>query len=201
VRGELCAEAIRLTRVLHEVMPDEPEATALLALMLLIDSRREARTDPEGRMLLLSEQDRSHWGTEKIDEGLELARTAAASGPRPYVIQALIAAEHARAAESADTDWPRIVRLYAWLAELAPSPVVELNRAVAVAMADGPEAGLALIEEIEGLDAYGPFHTARADLLRRLGRAEAAAAYERAIELAGNPVEREFLERRLAELD
>jgi RNA polymerase sigma-70 factor (ECF subfamily) len=116
------------------------------------------------------------------------------------VIQALIAAEHSRAARAGDTDWPRIVRLYAWLAEVAPSPVVELNRAVAVAMADGPDAGLELIDRIQGLDGYGPYHSARADLLRRLDDERAADAYGRAIELAGNPVEREFLERRRAEL-
>jgi RNA polymerase sigma-70 factor, ECF subfamily len=199
-RGDLCAEAIRLARVLHEVMPREPEATALLALMLLHDSRRDARTDAEGRLVLLADQDRTRWDRAKIDEGHELAAAAALGGPRPYTLQALIAAEHSRAGAPADTDWPRIVRLYSWLAQIAPSPVVELNRAVAVAMADGPEAGLALIDEIEGLDSYGPYHTAKADLLRRSGSAEAAPAYERAIELASNPVEREFLERRLSEL-
>jgi RNA polymerase sigma-70 factor (ECF subfamily) len=199
VRAELCAEAIRLARVLVEVMPDEPEAEALLALMLLTDARRPARTDADGGMVLLEDQDRSLWNRERIAEGLALAAEARLSGPRPYVIQAAIAAEHAQAATAAETDWPRIVNLYAWLAELAPSPVVELNRGVAVAMAVGPEAGLALIDAIEGLDDYGPYHVARADLLRRLGRPD-AAAYERAIELAANPVERAFLERRLAEL-
>jgi RNA polymerase sigma-70 factor (ECF subfamily) len=200
VRGELCAEAIRLARVLREVIPGEPDPAALLALMLLTDSRREARTDAAGRMVLLEDQDRSRWDREKIDEGLRLARLAAAAGPRPYAIQALIAAEHSRAERADDTDWPRIARLYAWLSEVAPSPVVDLNRAVAVAMAEGPEAGLKLLDAVEGLDAYGPYHTARADLLRRLGDERAASAYERAIELAGNPVEREFLERRLTEL-
>jgi RNA polymerase sigma-70 factor (ECF subfamily) len=201
VRGELCAEAIRLTRVLHEVMPGEPEVAALLALMLLTDARRGARTDAAGALVLLADQDRSLWDSERIAEGLELATRARAWGPSPYVIQAGIAAEHARAGDPAETDWQRIVRLYAWLAELAPSPVVELNRAVAVAMATDPQAGLDLIDAIEGLDAYGPYHVARADLLRRLDRPEAAAAYERAIELAANPVERGFLERRLAALD
>jgi RNA polymerase sigma-70 factor, ECF subfamily len=201
VRGELCAEAIRLTRVLREVMPGEPEVSALLALMLLTDARRGARTDAAGELVLLADQDRSLWDSERISEGLELASRARAFGPSPYVIQAAIAAEHARADDPADTDWPRIVRLYGWLAEVAPSPVVELNRAVAVAMATDPQAGLELIDAIEGLDAYGPYHTARADLLRRLGSPEAAGAYGRAIELAGNPVERAFLERRLRGLD
>jgi RNA polymerase sigma-70 factor, ECF subfamily len=200
VRGELCAEAIRLGRVLRGFMPEQPDVTALLALMLLADSRREARTDAAGEMVLLEDQDRSTWDREKIEEGLRLARSAAAAGPRPYVIQALIAAEHSRAERAADTDWARIARLYAWLAELAPSPVVELNRAVAVAMSEGPETGLELIDRIDGLDGYGPYHVARADLLRRLGSDDAGAAYERAIELAGNPVEREFLERRRRQL-
>jgi RNA polymerase sigma-70 factor (ECF subfamily) len=138
VRGELCAEAIRLARVLVEVMPSEPEPTALLALMLLHDSRRAARTGPEGELVLLADQDRSRWDAAQIAEGLALVRRARAWGPRPYVLQALIAAEHARAPTAGDTDWERIVRLYAWLAALDPSPVVELNRAVAVAMARGP---------------------------------------------------------------
>jgi RNA polymerase sigma-70 factor, ECF subfamily len=200
VRAELCGEAIRLARVLREVMPREPEVTALLALMLLADSRREARTDADGRLVLLADQDRGKWDRAKIEEGLELAAGAAIGGPRPYTLQAMIAAEHSKAPTADDTDWPQIVRLYDWLAQVAPSPVVDLNRAVAVAMAEDPAAGLALIDGIEGLDAYGPYHTARADLLRRLGRPEAASAYERAIELAGNPIEREFLERRRAEL-
>jgi RNA polymerase sigma-70 factor, ECF subfamily len=199
-RADLCAEAIRLCRVLEEGVPAEPEVTALLALMLLTDARRAARTDAAGELVLLTDQDRSRWDHERIAEGLELAERARASGPSPYVIQAAIAAEHSRAADPDATDWERIVRLYAWLAELAPSPVVELNRAVAVAMADGPAAGLELIDGIDGLHAYGPYHAARADLLRRLGRPHAAAAYGRAIELAGNPVERAYLQRRLAEL-
>ncbi|MDX6583686.1 MAG: polymerase sigma-70 factor, subfamily [Solirubrobacterales bacterium] len=200
VRAELCVEAIRLARVLVAVMPDEPEAKGLLALMLLTDARRPARTDAAGEMVLLSDQDRSLWDSERIAEGLELSVAARAGGPRPYVVQAAIAAEHAVADDAGDTNWPRIVSLYGWLAELTPSPVIELNRAVAMAMADGPDAGLELIERLEGLDGYGPYHVARADLLRRLGRPEAAAAYERAIELAANPVERGFLERRLAEV-
>ena len=131
---------------------------------------------------------------------MALARVARAAGPRPYTLQALIAAEHSRAPTAEETDWARIARLYAWLAEISPSPVVELNSAVAVAMAAGPAEGLARIEELEGLERYGPYHVARADLLRRLGRPEAREAYGRAIELAANPVERDFLERRLAEV-
>jgi RNA polymerase sigma-70 factor, ECF subfamily len=200
VRAELCAEAIRLARVLVAVMPDEPEAKGLLALMLLTDARRPARTDAAGEMVLLGDQDRTRWDRDRIGEGLALSTEARAAGPSTYVVQAAIAAEHARAADAADTNWPRIVSLYGWLAELTPSPVVELNRAVAVAMADGPEAGLELIDELSELDGYGPYHVARADLLWRLGRPEASAAYERAIELAANPVERAFLERRLAQI-
>ena len=199
-RAELSAEAIRLARVLIEVMPDEPEAKGLLALMLLTDARRPARTDAAGEMVLLADQDRSLWDRDRIDEGLNAYAAARVAGPSLYVVQAAIAAEHARAADAADTNWRRIVSLYGWLATLAPSPVVELNRAVAVAMADGPEAGLVLIDGIAELDDYGPYHVARADLLRRLGSADAAPAYERAIELAANPVERAFLERRLAEV-
>jgi RNA polymerase sigma-70 factor, ECF subfamily len=200
VRGELCADAIRLARVLHEVMPRESEVTALLALMLLHDSRREARTDAAGELVLLDEQDRALWDAEQIAEGLALAAEARGAGPRRYVIQAAIAAEHSRAPRASATDWSRIVRLYGWLAELDPSPVIELNRAVAVAMAEGSVAGLELIDSISGLDDYGPYHAARADLLRRLGRPEAADAYERATELAANPVERAYLQRRLAAL-
>jgi RNA polymerase sigma-70 factor (ECF subfamily) len=199
-RAELSAEAIRLARVLAEVMPDAPEAKGLLALMLLTDARRPARTDAAGEMVLLADQDRSLWDRERIAEGLQVYAAARVSGPSLYVVQAAIAAEHARAEAAADTNWPRIVSLYGWLSTLAPSPVVELNRAVAVAMADGPQAGLDLIDRIDELDDYGPYHVARADLLRRLGRPEASAAYGRAIELAANPVERGFLEGRLAEV-
>jgi RNA polymerase sigma-70 factor (ECF subfamily) len=200
LRTELCDEAIRLALVLRELMPTEPEVAALLALMLLHDSRRAARTDADGELVLLDLQDRSLWDRERIAEGLALVDEARRAGPRPYVVQASIVAEHSRAERPEDTDWERIVRLYAWLAELDPSPVIELNRAVAVAMADGPAAGLELVEGIQGLDDYGPYHAARADLLRRLGRPEAAGAYERATELAANPVERAFLERRRAAL-
>jgi RNA polymerase sigma-70 factor (ECF subfamily) len=173
---------------------------ALLALMLLHNSRRDARIDAEGRLVLLADQERSLWDRGAIEEGLALARLASAAGPRPYTLEALIAAEHSRASTAEETDWDRIARLYAWLAEISPSPVVELNRAVAVAMAAGPAEGLARIEALAGLDGYGPYHVARADLLRRLGRPQAREAYRRAIELAANPVEREFLERRLAEV-
>jgi RNA polymerase sigma-70 factor, ECF subfamily len=190
VRRELCAEAIRLGRLLVELMPGRPEPRGLLALMLLHHARRDARVDAEGRLVLLSDQDRSLWHADEIEEGRSLA---AAAAPDRYGLQAAIAAEHV-----ADvTDWGRVAVLYARLAALDPSPVIELNRAVAVAMADGPEAGLVLIDAIGGLGGYHLLHSARADLLRRLGRAEdARAAYERALELAVNPVERDFLERR-----
>ncbi len=202
VRTELSGEAIRLARILVTMLPREPEARGLLALMLLTDARRGARLDAGGEIVLLEDQDRSLWDAEKIEQGLELSREAAADGPvGPYTVQARIAATHAEAARADETDWDRIVRLYAWLGELSPSPVIELNRAVAVTMRDGPEAGLALIEAIEGLDEYHPRHAARADLLRRLGRnAEAVEAYERALEQVGNPVERRHIERRLASL-
>ena len=191
VRRELCAEAIRLGRLLVELMPERPEPRGLLALMLLHHARRDARVDAEGRLVLLSDQDRSLWREDEIEEG---RAHAAAAAPDRYGLQAAIAAEHVAAA----TDWSHVAALYARLAALDPSPVIELNRAVAVAMAEGPERGLALIDAIAGLDAYHLLHSARADLLRRLGRTEdARAAYERALELAANPVERAFLERRL----
>jgi RNA polymerase sigma-70 factor, ECF subfamily len=202
VRIELSGEAIRLTRVLVSMLPREPEARGLLALMLLTDARRAARVDEVGDLVLLEDQDRQLWDRELIAEGLVLAQEAAASGPvGPYTVQARIAAVHDEAASAEETDWPRIARLYAWLAELAPSPVVELNRAVAVAMCEGPERGLELIDAIEGLDEYQPLHSARADLLRRLDRRdEAAKSYARALELTANPVERRFLQRRLSAL-
>jgi RNA polymerase sigma-70 factor (ECF subfamily) len=202
VRTELSGEAIRLARALVAMLPREAEVSGLLALMLLTDARRPARLDRHGEIVLLEDQDRSLWDAARIAEGLDLSRRAAAGGPGgPYTIQARIAAVHAEAARAEETDWARIVRLYEWHAAIAPSPIVELNLAVAVAMRDGPEPGLASIDAIEGLDDYHPLHGARADLLRRLGReAEAADAYERALALAPNPVERRFLERRLAEL-
>jgi RNA polymerase sigma-70 factor (ECF subfamily) len=201
VRRELVAEAIRLTRVLVHLMPDEPEALALLALMLLQDSRREARVSARGELVLLEGQDRSLWDRDEIEEGLALVRRALRGSRGPYALQAAIASLHAEAETAEATDWPQIAALYGTLARVAPGPVVELNRAVAVAMADGLEAGLDLIDRIEGLDAYHLFHSARADLLRRLGRTgEAAAAYERALQLATNAIERRFLRRRLHEL-
>ncbi len=205
IRRELCAEAIRLGGILAVLMPDEPEALGLLALMLLQDSRREARVDPEGELVLLSDQDRGLWDRGEIESGLGLVeRAAALRPPGPYTLQAMIAAEHARAERADRTDWARIAELYRLLAEIQPSPVVELNRAVAVAMAEGPERGLALIDDgdlADQLEGYHLFWSARADLLRRLGRArEAGEAYRRALELARNPVERAFLERRLDEV-
>jgi RNA polymerase sigma-70 factor, ECF subfamily len=201
VRTELSGEAIRLARVLAAMLPGEAEARGLLALMLLTDARRPARLDPAGELVLLEDQDRSLWDRGRIEEGLALSREAAAGGPGgPYTVQARIGAAHAEAASAEETDWARIARLYEWLAEFTPGPVVELNRAAAVAMRDGPQAGLDLIAAIEGLDDYHPLHGARAELLRRLGRdAEAAEAYERALELAPNAVERRFIERRLAQ--
>jgi RNA polymerase sigma-70 factor (ECF subfamily) len=203
VRTELCDEAIRLARVLRGLMPDEPEAAGLLALMLLKHSRREARTDELGDLVLLEEQDRARWDHDMIDEGLALLdATLAARRPGPYQLQAAIASLHAGAPRPEDTDWPQIAAIYGRLVQATPTPVVELNRAVAVAMADGPARGLALVDELEGeLDGYHLFHAARADLLRRLERREeAAAAYRRALDLVANPNERTYLERRLAEV-
>ena len=200
VRRELCDEAIRLGRVLATLTPAESEVLGLLALMLLHHSRRDARLDASGDIVLLEEQDRSLWRRDELEEGLQLAERAGAAAP--YAIQAAIAAEHARAARADATDWHRIVALYDRLEQVAPSAVVTLNRAVAVAMAYGPERGLHIVDELGGrgeLADYRLLHSARADLLRRLGReAEAASAYARALELATNPVERRFLERRLA---
>jgi RNA polymerase sigma-70 factor, ECF subfamily len=197
VRRDLCDEAIRLTRLLRTLMPDEGEVRGLLALMLLHHSRRDARVDECGELVLLEDQDRSLWHAEEIEEGAALVSASRWHGP--YTLQAAIAAQHA----SPHTDWSRVAELYGQLAELAPSPVIELNRAVAVAMANGPAAGLAEIDLLEDgrLGGYHLFHAARADLLRRLGRdEEAVAAYRRARELTANPIERSFLERRLDEL-
>jgi RNA polymerase sigma-70 factor (ECF subfamily) len=205
VRGELSAEAIRLARVLASLMPDEPEVLGLLALMLLHDARREARTAPDGQLVLLEDQDRSRWDQARIEEGRALLdRAIRMRRVGTYQLQAAIASLH-DAADTADaTDWPQIAALYRVLGEMVPSPVVELNRAVAVAMADGPAAGLILVErlvEAGELDAYPYLHAARADLLRRLDRrAEAAAAYRSALELTANGAERTFLEGRLREL-
>jgi len=203
IRRELSAEAIRLARVLCALMPDEPEALALLALMRLHDSRRAARVGADGRLVLLDDQDRSAWDRDAIAEGLALADRALAAGrPGRYALQAAIAAEHARAASAAATDWAAIVRAYDGLAAIDPSPVIALNRAVAVAMASGPQAGLALADEqADALAKYHLLHATRADLLRRLGRTgEARAAYERALSLAAVPEERAFLRERLASL-
>jgi RNA polymerase sigma-70 factor (ECF subfamily) len=205
VRRELSGEAIRLASTLSRLMPDEPEALGLLALMLLQDSRREARVDDVGDLVLLEDQDRSLWDRREIETGLGLLERAFRLEPAgPYTLQAAIAAEHARAASPAETDWPRIVSIYELLASAQSSPVIELNRAAAVAMAEGPERGLELMDDpelAEPLDDYQPFWSARADLLRRAGRTgEAGEAYRRALGLAANPVERRFLERRLAEL-
>jgi RNA polymerase sigma-70 factor, ECF subfamily len=202
VRRELCDEAIRLARVLVALMPDEGDAIGLLALMLLHHSRRDARLDERGEMVLLEDQDRSLWRRDEIAEGIALARRSGTRGP--YGLQAAIAAEHALAPTAEAVNWPAIAALYERLAAVSPSPIVDLNRAVAVAMAEGPERGLELLDELSGaaeLRRYHLFHSVRADLLRRLGRdEEAAAAYRRARELVANPVERAFLERRLAEL-
>jgi RNA polymerase sigma-70 factor (ECF subfamily) len=201
IRRELCAEAIRLARLVARLMPSEPEPLGLLALMLLHDSRRDARTDADGALVTLEDQDRSRWDREQIAEGLAALRAAFARGVvSTYTLEAAIAAEHARARTAEATNWARIVTLYERLLALRPSPVIELNHAVAVAMRDGPEAGLKRIREIGGLDDYHHLHAARADLLRRAGRfAEAVAAYRSALELAANPIERDYLERRLRE--
>jgi RNA polymerase sigma-70 factor (ECF subfamily) len=203
-RHDLSSEAISLGRLLVELLP-QPEALALLALMLLHDSRRAARTSPSGDLVLLENQDRSLWNRDYITEGLALVeRALAARQVGPYTIQAAIAAVHATAPNAAATDWTQIVALYDLLARAEPSPVVELNRAVAVAMRDGPAAGLNLIDAIlarGNLANYHLAHAARADLCRRLGRTtEARSAYERALSLAEQEPERRFLERRLAEL-
>jgi RNA polymerase sigma-70 factor (ECF subfamily) len=201
-RVELSGEAIRLCRLVVELLPGEPEAKGLLALMLLNDSRRRARIDAAGRAVPLEDQDRRLWDRERIVEGLELSEQAAAAGPvGPYTVQARIAAAHAGAERAEDTDWGRIVRLYEWLERVAPGPVVKLNRGAALAMSEGPERGLALIEETDGLEEYRPLHAARADLLRRLGRdREAAEAYARALEIPGNEVETAYLEQRLEDV-
>ena len=205
VRPELSAEAIRLTRLLAALMPGEPETTGLLALMLLQDSRRAVRTDDSGAPVPLAEQDRDRWNRAAIEEALRiLASIPGGKQPGPYRIQAQIAACHARAAQPEDTGWAAIARLYAELAALAPSPVVELNRAVAVGMADGPAAGLAIVDDLAAsgqLTGYHLLPAVRADLLRRLDRpAEAAQAYRAAIDQAGTEPERHYLKRRLAEI-
>ena len=204
-RNDLAAEAIRLGRLVRLLMAPHPpgEATALLALMLLQDSRRDARRDEAGDLVLLDEQDRTRWDREQIAEALPLVDEALRDGPGPYGIQAAIAAVHCRASRPEETDWPQIVRLYDLLERLQPSPIVSLNRAVAVAMAEGPRSGLAIVDALDAsgaLDGYYLLHATRADLLRRVGSTEEAAeSYSRALELATNESERRYLARRLRE--
>jgi RNA polymerase sigma-70 factor, ECF subfamily len=204
VRHELCAEAIRLARLLHALLPEpEPELDALLALMLLHDSRRSARVNAGGEMVLLAEQDRTRWNRAQIDEGCALVKSVFQGGPiGPYAIEAAIAALHASAPCAEETDWRQISALYGRLFTLHRSPVVALNRAAALSMAEGPQVALPLVDALQSsLEDYHLWHATRADLLRRLGRkAEAVSAYHRALELAQNEVERKFLNRRLAEL-
>jgi RNA polymerase sigma-70 factor, ECF subfamily len=202
LRVELCEEAIWLVRVVDRLMPAEAETMGLLSLMLLQHSRRHARVDGRGDLVLLEDQDRARWDQEMIDEGLALIDAAVEiRRPGPYQVQAAIAALHARAPRPEDTDWPQIATLYRGLKAMWPTPVIELNRAVAVAMADGPDAGLALMDPLaDELDRFHLFHAARADLLRRSGRTkEAKLAYRRALDLVTNPVERKYLMRRVKE--
>jgi RNA polymerase sigma-70 factor, ECF subfamily len=207
VRTDLCAEAIRLGRLLHTLMaPDPPtEATALLALMLLQDSRREARFDSAGNLVVLEEQDRGLWNKQQIDEALPLVEESLRGGPGPYALQAAIAALHCQAARAEDTDWPQILELYNFLERIQPSPIVSLNRAVAVAMVDGPRPALAIIDALTESGALGDYHllhAAKADLLRRLGSsAEAAESYTRALALVTNESERRYLQRRLRQVN
>jgi RNA polymerase sigma-70 factor, ECF subfamily len=201
-RGDLCREAIRLCRVLVELLPPHAEALGLLALLLLHDSRRESRLNAAGDLVLLEDQDRSRWNQTQIREGIAtLDEALRLRDPGPYQVQAAISALHSEAAAPDATDWPQIVALYHTLAIMLPSPVVEVNRAVAVAMAQSPAAGLVLLHRIKGMDDYYPYHAARADLLRRTNQREAAAdAYERALALCQNAAERAYLRRRLDEL-
>jgi RNA polymerase sigma-70 factor (ECF subfamily) len=205
LRPDLSAEAIRLGRTLVELMPDEPDALGLLALLLLQDARRDTRVDADGELVLLEDQDRSRWDADEISEGRALLdRALRRARPGPYQVQAAIAACHAVAPEPSATDWHEIALLYRELVRMTGSPVVELNRAVAVAMADGPAAGLPLVDALDAtgeLDGYQYLHATRADLLRRLERpGEARDAYVRARALAATDAERRFLDRRLAEL-
>jgi RNA polymerase sigma-70 factor (ECF subfamily) len=199
VREDLCAEAIRLGRLLVELMPDEPESMGLLALMLLAESRRAARTTPDGGLVLLADQDRGLWDRDLIAEGQDIVRRCLhRDQPGPYQIQAAINAVHSDAPTPAATDWSQILRLYDRLFSLTPSPVVALNRAVAVAEVDGPRSALTLVEDLD-LDGYHLFHAIRADLLRRLDRLdEAAEEYARALELTGNEAEKTFYRSRLS---
>ncbi|MFC4604270.1 RNA polymerase sigma factor [Rhodococcus kronopolitis] len=205
-RLDLAEEAIRLARILRRLLPDEREVAGLLALLLLVHARRDARTDPAGELVLLDDQDRGRWDRAMIDEGTALVLVALTGGPPgPYGVQAAIAALHDEATGVAGTDWPQVVALYDVLLTLTPSPVVALNRAVAVAMRDGPQAGLTLLDDLADeprLREHHPYPAARADLLRRLGRfAEAAAAYRRALELVRTAPERAHLRRRLDEVE
>jgi RNA polymerase sigma-70 factor (ECF subfamily) len=201
-RRELCGEAIRLGRILVALLPQSAEAHGLLALMMLHDSRREARLNAAGELVLLDEQDRARWDGAKIGEGTAvLDQALTLHDPGPYQVQAAISALHATAATAEATDWPQIAALYNTLAMMTPSPVIEVNRAAAVAMGQGPAAGLALLHRIEGAADFYPYHVARADLLRRTNQREAAAdAYERALALCGNSAERAYLQRRLDEM-
>jgi RNA polymerase sigma-70 factor (ECF subfamily) len=200
VRHDLCDEAIRLGRLLAELMPDESDVLGLLALLLLHDARRVTRADETGALVVLGDQDRTRWDHEQIAEGVALVERALRRGLGPYQLQAAIAALHAEAPTADATDWPQIAALYGELTQLDDSPVVALNRAVAIAMAEGPDVGLALVDVLDpALGGMHLFHSTRGYLLHRLGRdAEAAEAYEQAIRLAGNDAERDFLERRLA---
>jgi RNA polymerase sigma-70 factor (ECF subfamily) len=206
VRADLCAEAIRLGRLLRTLLEPKPpaETTALVALMLFHDSRREARLDEDNNLVVLEEQDRTLWNRPQIDEALALVAEALRSEPGPFAIEAAIASEHCKAARPEDTNWSQIVNLYDLLSEVMPSPIVSLNRAVAIAMARGPRPALELIDELAAsgeLEDYHLLHAARADMLRRLGDNEAAAkSYEAALKLATNDNERRFLERRLGEM-
>jgi RNA polymerase sigma-70 factor, ECF subfamily len=206
LRTDLCAEAVRLGRLVKALMSPQPppEVTALVALMLLHDARRDARIDDAGDLVVLEEQDRSRWNQRQIAEALPLVTEAFRGGPGPYALQAAIAAQHCQAARAEDTDWPQIVRLYDLLERVQPSPVVTLNRAVAVAMAEGPRPALAIVDALAAagdLDNYHLLHATRADLLRRIGSPkEAADSYARALALAVNHSERRFLERRLREV-
>jgi RNA polymerase sigma-70 factor (ECF subfamily) len=203
LRIDLCDEAIRLARLVDALVPNESESIGLLALMLLQHSRRDARTTHGGQLVLLEDQDRSRWDHELIDEGLRHVETALSMRqPGPYQLQAAIAALHARAPRPEDTDWPQIATLYSVLYAMQPSPVVALNRAAAIAMADGAAAALPLLDELAApLERYYLFHATKADLLRRIGRNdEATANYERALQLATNPAERAFLAGRLTEV-
>jgi RNA polymerase sigma-70 factor (ECF subfamily) len=200
VRRELCDEAIRLARLLSELMPDESDVLGLLALLVLHDARRATRADDTGALVLLGDQDRTKWNHRQIAEGVALVERALRRGVGPYQLQAAIAALHAESPSADETDWPQIAALYGELAQLDDSPVIALNRAVAIALADGPAVGLALVDVLEpALNGMHLFHSTRADLLRRLDRnEEATGAYERAIELATNDAERDFLEHRLS---